>query len=239
MASFDNEHTRGIAIALAAGALASFLEAHAVAAPPQILGLVATAEPTPLSCADGVCGADFSSFCLQEEKPVPTTGTEYRAVEQSDIALIYTRADGTTETVDVGPYVAIDSRRSYAAVRITLPETLIEALGAETAQLRIGRFATAVPAALADDPSPAAAAEIAAVTGPLRRLAEQLFDPASEQARAAAEAMRLVNLRAHAPEREQALYDIHHAHITQANMRVWDGLAQARAATASASEVRG
>jgi hypothetical protein len=246
MASFDNEHTRGFAIALAAATVASFIQPQAIASAPQILGLVATGQPTPLNCSDGFCGAEFSSFCLQPERPAPTTGTDYRPSADSELTLIYARADGTSGEIDVTPYVAIDSRRSYAAVRIALPESLMEALGATSASLRVGSNASAVPASSSDSASAIVMAEIRTVTGALRQVAERLFDPESDHAVAAATAIQLVNMQAHVnkpivlPESLQrcagsdrqhvvgCLQAIHHANITQANIRVWDGLAEVK-----------
>ncbi len=34
-------------------------------AAPQILAVLATAEPVPLTCVKGVCKAEFSTMCLQ------------------------------------------------------------------------------------------------------------------------------------------------------------------------------
>ena len=45
-------------------ALAFAILPSAVVAAPQALGLVATAEPTPLQCEDGVCQGFFTAFCL-------------------------------------------------------------------------------------------------------------------------------------------------------------------------------
>jgi hypothetical protein len=270
MAFWNNEHTQGLAIALAAATVASFLRPTAFAAVPQILGLVATAEPTPLNCADGLCGAEFSSFCLQQEKPAPAMGTEYRAANGSDFTLVYTDADGATAEIDAAPYVVIDSQRRYAAVRISLPEDLAHMLGARDLALRIGAHASAVPATIADDPSPLTMAEIGKVTGSLRRLAERLFDPGSDTAVAAATAIKLVNAARDAepptpidvaalwrkalgetadgdeqpgvgtvaqdlqrcPTTHSGLFTaclqrIHEDSITQANLRVWAGLAEA------------
>ena len=47
-------------------------------AAPQILGLMASAEPVPMTCVDGTCTAELSSVCLQQQRPTPLTGTVYR-----------------------------------------------------------------------------------------------------------------------------------------------------------------
>jgi len=43
-------------------------------AAPQILGLIASADPVPMTCVDGTCTAELSSVCLQQHRPTPPTG---------------------------------------------------------------------------------------------------------------------------------------------------------------------
>ena len=193
MASFDNEHTRAFAFSLAAATVAAFLQPQAIASVPQILGLVATAEPTRLKCADGICSAEFGSFCLQRDRAVPASGTEYRVAQGSALGLVYSDASGAVHEIDATPYVNVDSERKYAAVRISVPESALEMLGATTAALNVGEHASAVPAAVADDRSPFTMAEIRRVTGSLRQLAERLFNADSDTTEAAATALKLVN----------------------------------------------
>mgnify|MGYP006242207345 CR=1 FL=1 len=40
-------------------------------AAPQILGLVASLEATPMTCENGTCFAEFLTFCLQEQRETP------------------------------------------------------------------------------------------------------------------------------------------------------------------------
>ena len=204
MASFDNEHTRTFAFSLAAATVAAFLQPQAIASVPQILGLVATAEPTELKCADGVCSAEFSSFCLQRDKAVPAGGTEYRVAQGSALSLVYSDASGALHEIDAVPYVSVDSERKYTAVRISVPESALEMLGATAAALSVGEHASAIPAAVADDRSPFTTAEIRRVTGSLRQLAERLFNADGDTTVAAATALRLVN----ASDQEAAHIDV-------------------------------
>ena len=39
-------------------------------AAPQMLGVVASAEPMPLRCEGGVCSIELSSFCLEKERSI-------------------------------------------------------------------------------------------------------------------------------------------------------------------------
>ena len=79
--------------------LATFpLTAIACAAPaqaaPQILGLIASDAPVPMTCAGGTCTAELSSVCLQQHRPTPATGTVYRPAKGTHITLTVTGPNG-------------------------------------------------------------------------------------------------------------------------------------------------
>jgi len=40
-------------------------------AAPQVLGLQASLQPTPMICTDKGCRADLSAFCLQQQRADP------------------------------------------------------------------------------------------------------------------------------------------------------------------------
>ena len=48
-------------------------------AAPQILDLVASAEPVTLTCRDGACTAEFSAFYLQKHRTAPRRRTAHCA----------------------------------------------------------------------------------------------------------------------------------------------------------------
>lgn len=60
------------------------------AAAPQILGLVASTAPVPMTCTAGQCSAEVPAFCLQRERTMPRIGTAYRAGPGSRITLGFT-----------------------------------------------------------------------------------------------------------------------------------------------------
>ncbi|MEK9722675.1 MAG: hypothetical protein VW405_04210 [Rhodospirillaceae bacterium] len=68
--------------------------AAAAQAAPQIIGVVATAQPLPVQCADGVCTAEVSGVCLQEKRPAPPEGTAYRAHGTATLTLTVRTPDG-------------------------------------------------------------------------------------------------------------------------------------------------
>ena len=80
--------------ALAFAAATAFPTGGAAAAP-QILGMVATAEPMPLVCAGGTCSAEFSTFCLQDKRVPPRPGTAYTVAGGGGLTLVVTATDGS------------------------------------------------------------------------------------------------------------------------------------------------
>ena len=65
-------------------------------AAPQILAVLATAEPVPLTCVKGICEAEFSTMCLQRGRAMPYPGTAYAPADPGNIILVIRRADGST-----------------------------------------------------------------------------------------------------------------------------------------------
>ena len=173
-------HTKFIAqFAVILGAVAGLpLSAQAA---PQILGLVATATPVPLNCADGVCGAELSAICLQQHRPAPAPGTAYRPVKDAQLTLVVRNRAGARRTLAVADLVAIESRRLFNAVAVRLPVRVVRQLAADfgpvvEASLAVGPLTSVVPVAVAGDPRPLGDQEIRDYTGPLRYLAESAID---------------------------------------------------------------
>lgn len=152
----------------------AFLSAPAGAAP-QILGLVASAEPVPMTCAGGLCTAELSSVCLQQSRPTPSTGTAYVPAEGTQITLTVTAKDGASRARRVETALSFRSVRQYTAVEVSVPETLVRQLGDGEVSLAVAPLASIVPVAVKGDPDPLGADEIASFTGPMRAAAEHVF----------------------------------------------------------------
>jgi hypothetical protein len=165
---------------------------HPAAAAPQVLGVMASDGPVPLVCSDGVCRAEVTAFCLQEERSVPPDDTLYEPVGTAPMTLVLKRADGSTQRLDAAREVSVSSRRGFTAVTIAAPETLLARHAAVSAELEIGPNVTVAPVPVAGDPKPQSPEEIALASGPMRQLATARLEQGSA-ATAARLTERLIN----------------------------------------------
>jgi hypothetical protein len=152
----------------------ALLPARAQAAP-QILGLIASTEPVPMTCANGICTAELSSVCLQQHRPTPPTGTVYRPARGTHITLMVTGPNGIKRRMRVEAVIDFTSLRQFSAVKVSLPEATVRQLGNGQAKLSVGPMASIIPIAVEGDSNPQSAGEIARYTGPLRAAAESAF----------------------------------------------------------------
>ena len=160
---------------LAAFSLTAIAPLPAQAAP-QILGLIASTDPVPMTCVSGTCTAEFSSVCLQEHRPTPSTGTVYRPAKGTHVTLTVTGPDGVILRLPVAAALSFVSLRQFSAVKVSLPEATVRQLGDGVARLSVSAGASVIPVAIAGDSNPQSVAEIARYTGPLRALAERAFE---------------------------------------------------------------
>lgn len=182
---------KNISIGLAALLLA-VLPAPAPAAP-QILGLVATAGPVPLQCADGECSGLLSAFCLQKSRLPPDIDTAYRPGPGTRLTLVVVAAGGVTYRLDASPYVKFRARYGYTAVRVSVDLGALAAWAPVSLAIEVGPLAALVPVPIAGDPAPQTGQDIALATGPWRLAAQTVFEGGSDRARAAMTTARLVN----------------------------------------------
>ena len=146
-------------VSVAAGTILGLFAGSAGAAP-QMLGVVASAEPVPMHCEDGVCRAELSAFCLQKERTMPEDGTAYDALEPEKLTLVVKATDGSEHTLPAGG-LSIESRRSQVAVEVSLPESVARELGAVELAVGVAPDLALVPAVAASDASPFRPAEVA------------------------------------------------------------------------------
>jgi hypothetical protein len=162
-------------------------------AAPQILGLIASNKPVPMTCAHGTCTAELSSVCLQQHRDTPSTGTVYRPAKSTHIVLTVSGADGVVRRQRVEAALDFISLRQFSAVKVSLPEVTVRRLGSGQAKLSVGAMASIIPVAVQGDPNPQSASEIASYTGPLRALAERAFEQDNDRVNATRILNQMVN----------------------------------------------
>jgi hypothetical protein len=151
----------------------------------QILGLVATANPVELKCANGICAAQFSSFCLQRERPSPGFNASYAPTREQDLTLVLTAHDGSVREIPAAGLVQINTLRSYAAVKISLAQSALADLGAKSVALSVADQVSLLPAT--------GAGEIKQATGQGRAIAAGYFDRHSGEAGVARVLSHVIN----------------------------------------------
>lgn len=172
---------------------ASFPAASAHAAP-QLLGVVASAEPVPMTCEGGVCTAELSAFCLEQGRSGPQDGTAYRAIDPRPVTLVAIAADGSARRMPATSSLKFASARGYSAVTASVPESMREGLGAARLAIAVGPMLTLAPLPVAGDPHPLTDKEIAEASGSLRAIAANLFEPDNQPEMVTAQALnRLIN----------------------------------------------
>ena len=173
-------------------ALFGFMPGVAWAAP-QIMGLLATAEPAPMQCSDGQCTALLSAFCLQEKRLLPDLDSAYLPAGKGQVFLIATAADGRTTRMEAGGLVEFRSRYGYTAIEARLSLDRLTEIPPATLALEVTPRAALLPVAKAGDQDPLTEQEIATATGPWRLAAEAIMERNSKGVTGARTAMRLIN----------------------------------------------
>lgn len=168
--------------------------AHAAS---QMLLVVATAEPVPLTCAGETCTAELTAYCLQEHRPAPRRGDVYHV---ADGATPFALVDDAGARTPLAVAPRISAARTYTLVMVSLPA---EAVGAARG-LVVGDGAILVPAPVAGDANPQTAEDIAETIGIGRAVGARIARDAPEMA-IALDLSRAANaLDAGAPEAELA-----------------------------------
>jgi hypothetical protein len=182
---------RRILVAAAVLAVVPFSVARAA---PQALALLETEEATPLVCADGVCKAEFTTFCLQKERPLPGAGTPYEVLEGRALHLVLIGRGGLGQRIAAAPHVRIrTSRAGHTAVVIEMPAVSLAQLGATGAAIAVGPDVTLAPVPVAGDKNPMTEQEQELAAGPLRGIGTRVVDRAGASVEAVRVLNRLVN----------------------------------------------
>ncbi len=180
----------GLAAALCAVVLVA-LPGSAVATP-QMLGLVATKQATPLRCDNGLCVGFFSTFCLEEERRAPASWTVYRPVEGSRITLIVETGDGRTIRLPAQDYATFKTRLDFTSILASVEQSRLAAYKPVRLSIAIGPLVSLRPEVR--DPDPHSPEMLATITGPYRRTGGYFFDEGRGRSGAVAMVTRMINL---------------------------------------------
>lgn len=166
---------RNLVTVIAAAIFAPLMLQGTAQAAPQILGLLASAGPIPLTCENGVCTAEVTTVCLQQHRKTPVPGTAYKLAPGTDLKLQVSQPGGKQIEIATAQTVSMKSLRNFSSAQISLPESIARPNGTGIATITIGTMASAIPVAVPGDDNPMTEQEIAAYTGPLRGVAHNTF----------------------------------------------------------------
>lgn len=162
--------------------------------PPQVLGLIASAAPIPLTCGDGVCTALVSSFCLQEDRLPPSAGQIYDPAGAGLVTLVLHGADGRTTEVASTGLLSYASEGDFTRTRIALDESRLASLDATAVSVKIDPMVSLLPRMDAPVAKAVAERDLDTAHGAPRFMAENFFAPGTPRSDAAVTMTRMINL---------------------------------------------
>ncbi|MEQ8804296.1 MAG: hypothetical protein RIE87_13390 [Rhodospirillales bacterium] len=166
----------GLRIALfAIATVFALAPVRAAQAAPQILAALEAQEGMPFLCDGAICETDITTFCLQQDRESPRTGTLYTPADQTHFVLRVTSNEGAVKDIPATD-VTFTSGRGFTHVRVSMTADRLSALGVQTARLVVTRQASLIPAPLPGDPDPISPAEQDYVTKSLRAVGEEMVD---------------------------------------------------------------
>jgi hypothetical protein len=183
-------NTRLLVVALCGAFALPQLDAMAAS---QLLGVVASADPVSMTCADGKCTAELSAFCLERDRAMPLDGAPYRLLDPDKIVLVVTTKDGEERRIGAEPYVQIASERDFHAVEVSVPESVSRDLGAVRIAVSVSPQLILAPQSAANDPQPITDDEIERARDSWRAVESTLFDQDSPELGRVRIINRLVN----------------------------------------------
>jgi len=163
---------------LSALALTALLLAlpRATAAAPQVLAALPSSAGVPLTCYEGICRADLSTYCLQRQRPAPKYGFAYVPARPDHFTLVIVDGQGGERRLPADQHLRFNESRGFMAVAATMKETDFRRLGAVRARIEVAEKATLLPVPYEGDPDPLTEKEIAYATGSLRSEGAQAVD---------------------------------------------------------------
>lgn len=163
-------------------AFAALFAAHATpaSAAPQILAALPVQSGIDLTCEDGLCAAQLTTYCLQRERPAPGMGTAYVPAKPEHFTLVLQGDNGNEVRVPAGEHMRFIENRGFMSVAASIETGRLRTLGASRARIVVWEGASLIPVAQAGDPDPLTPEEIAYVTDSLRDIGKGLVDDTPE-----------------------------------------------------------
>lgn len=162
------------------------------AAAPQVLAVIASAEPVPLTCDHRDCGAEFTSYCLQKARRSPDKGTPYYLHDPRSVRLEGVTADGRVVRLPLDGLEVV-SERYHAAVRMSVPRATLATYQVTSLRIAVGEKATLIPEPVEGERHPITEDEIAMATGPLRDVGAAIVEAGDERLGAARVTSLVIN----------------------------------------------
>ncbi len=162
-------------------------------AAPQVLALIQSDGKIDLTCNEGKCSAEFSSFCLQSDRFSPRAGTRYNLVGDADIQLHGITREGLEIALDAAKYLKFESIRTHLAVRASVPEAEMARLGLVKVTMSVGKHASLAPAPVPGDSNPLTELKIRFAADSLRQVGAGFIDANGGRMAAAHITGRLIN----------------------------------------------
>jgi len=162
--------------------------------PPQVLGLIATVQPLPLTCGDGACSAVLTSFCLQEDRPSPHHGQPYDLAGLGDVSLVVTKISGETVRFAATGLLAYTTEDDFTRMRVSMEESRLASLDATAVAIDVEPMVSLTPVLDRPLPPEVAARDEETALGAPRLLAESFFKPGTPRADAARALTRMIGL---------------------------------------------
>lgn len=143
-------------------------------AAPQALGLVATYGGVNLKCDGGKCSADFTAFCLQQDRKSSARGTGY-FLANGEIAMSAVTKSGKVITLDPRRHLRIASHRQHLAVRLSVSMGTLRDKVA-TVAVNVKKGVVLLPETRIGDPNPHTPSEVAALGAQMRAIGTASVD---------------------------------------------------------------
>lgn len=157
-------------------------------AAPQALGLVATNGNVDLKCGPQGCQADFTTFCLQQDRKSPDRGTPYHVGSGEFQVAGYTRS-GEQIDLPVDQNVTLESRRKHMALRVYIPESTLKKHDLVRVAVNVKDNVVLLPRTEPGDANAHTAQEVAMLSSSMRQIGSSYIDSDSDRTAAA----RLLN----------------------------------------------